>query len=536
VRRFVLSLTCLLAFGAPAAVQGAPPWPWTTLQLGLADEEGGAGALRASAPFGLRYHYLAGGINTPGPWQTWARGDGTFVTDFIEDSADYGVTPVFSYYELRQSLPGAGQSDEQRAVIGNLGDARTMRAWFEDLKVFFERANATGQTVVLQVEPDLWGYVQQAGGDDAADVPAQVASTGMLDLRALPNTAAGVARGVVRLRDTYAPRVLLGYPVSIWGTGKDIAHSDEGDESVDVLADRSVRFARSLHAGFDVVFAELADRDAGYATQRGSTTAWWDASDFRRHARFLADVHARLKRPVVLWQIPLGNTLFRAMDDTPHHYQDNRVQWLLGSDAKTHLGQYLNAGVVALLFGAGQADGTCACDAARDGVTDPAPTGTNTRASLSADDDGGYFRARAAAYYAAGALPLPLPASTRPPKRHGKAGPAKLHHPGRFSTRARVSRATVRRGGTVRITASVRPTRSQTALFSIEVYRGTKQVFHRTFDQTALRRGRVRTYTARWAVPADATPGEYAVALGVFGPGFEGLRSWNDRAARVRVR
>jgi len=31
----------------------------------------------------------------------------------------------------------------------------------------------------------------------------------------------------------------------------------------------------------------------------------------------------------------------------------------------------------------------------------------NTRPSLSADDDGGYFRAQARAYYRAGALPLP---------------------------------------------------------------------------------------------------------------------------------
>ena len=50
---------------------------------------------------------------------------------------------------------------------------------------------------------------------------------------------------------------------------------------------------------------------------------------------------------------------------------------------------------------------TCACDAAGDGVTNPAPIGANTRASLTADDDGGYFRERASAYYATGAMTLP---------------------------------------------------------------------------------------------------------------------------------
>ena len=44
---------------------------------------------------------------------------------------------------------------------------------------------------------------------------------------------------------------------------------------------------------------------------------------------------------------------------------------------------------------------TCACDAAKDGVTNPAPINGNTRASLSADDDGGYFKRQARAYYKA---------------------------------------------------------------------------------------------------------------------------------------
>ena len=55
----------------------------------------------------------------------------------------------------------------------------------------------------------------------------------------------------------------------------------------------------------------------------------------------------------------------------------------------------------------GGADGTtCACDAHHDGVTNPPPIHGNTRSSLSADDDGGYFRAQTRAYYKAGALRL----------------------------------------------------------------------------------------------------------------------------------
>jgi hypothetical protein len=537
VRRLLVSLCALLAVLAVApAAHATLAWPSPTLQIGLDDDEGGAAALKASAPFGLRYHYLAGGVNTGSSWQSWATGNGSFVTNYIDDSVAAGTIPAFSYYELRQSQPGAGQSDEQQAVVTNLADRDTMRAWFEDLKVFFQRAGATGQTTLLQVEPDLWGYVQRQGGDDAAKVPAQVASTGMVDLRGLPDTAAGVAQAVVRLRDGYAPNVSLGYQLSIWGTGKDIAVSDEGDEAIDALADRSAAFYASLGAPFDTVFAEFADRDSGYAVKRDGkgTSAWWDAADFARFARYLGDVHATVRLPIVLWQIPLGNTLYRAMDDTPHHYADNRVQWLLGGDSRAHLRTFLDSGVVALLFGSGQADGTCACDAAHDGVTNPPPSGTATRDSLSADDDGGYFRSRVRAYYAAGALPIP--ASVRAPRRARGTAPSSLPHPGRFSTRAQVSRTVVRPGGTVAIRASFRATKAQKALISIEVYRDRTQVFQKTFDHALLRTGRVRSFLARWKVAPDAATGTYEVRLGVFAPGFKGLRTWNPNAGRVTVR
>ena len=536
MRRSLPPLCALLALLALApAAHARLAWPSTTLQIGLDDAEGGAAALRASAPFGLRYHYLAGGVNTGASWQSWATGNGSFVTNFIDDSIANAMIPVFSYYELRQSQPGGGRGDEKAAVLTNLANAQTMRAWFEDLKVFFLRAGATGQPVVLQLEPDLWGYVQVARGDDASAVPARVAATGMDELRGLPDTAAGVAQGVQRLRDTYAPQVRLGYPLSIWGTGKDIAVSDEGDEAIDALSARSTRFYRSLGTAFDVLFTEVADRDAGYAVKRDGRDprdVWWDADDWKRFERYVADVHADTRLPVAVWQIPLGNTLYRAVNDTPHHYADNRVQWLLGPDDRAPLRPLLDSGVVALLFGSGQADGTCACDAAGDGVTNPPPSGTATRPSIDADDDGGYFRARVRAYYAAGALPLPL--STRG-RKVSVGAPQSPANPGRFSTRARVSRRTVARGGSVTIRAAVRATRTQKALVSIEVYSGSRQVFQRYFDHVVLRRNRARTFSARWSV-GDAAPGTYAVRIGIFSTGFRKLRHWNADAASITVR
>jgi hypothetical protein len=201
---------------------------------------------------------------------------------------------------------------------------------------------------------------------------------------------------------------VLGYHVSVWGTGTDIALQDPSPARVDRLAAQAARFYRSLGTGFDVTFAEFDDRDSGFnqLVNGDGGASWFHAADFARHLRFLRGYGRAASQRTVVWQIPLGNTLMRAMNNTWGHYQDNRVQWLLGAGTR-HLRQYRDAGVLAFLFGGGADGTTCACDARGDGKTNPAPIGRNRRRSLSADDDGGYFASRARAYYRRGALRLP---------------------------------------------------------------------------------------------------------------------------------
>jgi len=366
-----------------------PAWPFTTLQIGLASSPGNAAAIAAVAPFGLRYQYLAGGVNTGHGWQIWNPG-GAFVTYYDTESRAHHMVPVFSYYQLRQSLPGAGIADEATADLGNLDNPATMRAYFLDLRAFFVRAATAGGPVVLHLEPDLFGYIEQhARRGDAATVPAAVAATGLPALTGLPDTAAGFAQAVLALRDRLAPNVIVGYPISIWGTLVDIHLNHPSAAEVDAMAAKSVAFYRSLHADFDVIFTEVADRDAGYAqVVDHQTDAWWHPVDFARDLRFLTDFHGAVPKPIVMWQIPLGNTLSPVLDNTPYHYRDNKVQWLLGSRA--HLEAYVRAGLVAFLFGGGQSQDTDAGDASGDGRP----------------DDGGYFDARARAYYRAGAITL----------------------------------------------------------------------------------------------------------------------------------
>ena len=232
---------------------------------------------------------------------------------------------------------------------------------------------------MLHVEPDAWGYAQRsAAGDDARSVPAQVGSSGLPELAGLPDNVAGFAAAIVRLRDRYAPNVLLGYHVSVWGTGVDISHSDPPDAEVDTLAARSVAFYRSLASRFDLLLLRVRRPRRGLprARRRRGREGWWDAEDFRRNQRYVAGVTGALDRPAVMWQIPLGNTQMRAMDNTRGHYQDNRVETLLDPSMRRAeaLPRRRRRGAAVRQRGDGT---TCACDATGDGVTNPAPIGGN---------------------------------------------------------------------------------------------------------------------------------------------------------------
>lgn len=332
---------------APASAEAA------RLELGLANQPGGAAALRRAAPFGYRYQYLAGGVNTGNGWSTW-NPSGSFVTRYVDESAKAHITPVFTYYMIRQSLPGSRESDELKADTGNLRNASTMKAYWADLTLFFKRAGAIHRRVILHVEPDMWGYLEQAG-----------------DTR----LARSVAQHVVRLRNRFARNVTLGYQLSDWGTKVDLSIQNPSPAETDRLAAKAAAFYKSLHTRFDLVFAEFSDRDSGFKEHvegMSHADAWWTASDFARHVRFLTRVHKLTRRPIFLWQIPLGDS---GLPDTWTKYRDNRPQWLLGAGSRAHLKAYARAGVRALLFGGG-ADGT-----------------------TSEQTDGGWFLAHARAYY-----------------------------------------------------------------------------------------------------------------------------------------
>jgi hypothetical protein len=514
----LLLLSSGILTGAPVGVQAATPaaWPFDRLQLGMRDDEGGAAALRRQTRLGLRYHYLSGGANTGKGWSTWTKGGGSFASSFIDDSAAHDFLPVFSLYHLRESAPGNGM-DEVAGFFANLDNRATMTAYLKDARLFFQKAGETGRAAVLHVEPDLWGYVQRraAGG---TRVPVQVATTGLAEAKGLPNAPAGLAQAFVRLRDKYAPKVLLGYHLSVWGTGEDIADSDPSDTHIDELAASATGFYRSLGAHFDLIFAEQDDRDSGYSEARDGDggRSRWDAGDYTRQARLLRGVSSATGRSVVLWQLPLGNA---AQDNTPKHYRDTRVQALLGvgTEAGALRRSYMHAGVIAMLFGKALPDATCACDDDGDGK----------------DDDGGLFKRLADAVRDAGAPALPSSGSTRP----STGAPQRTTAPSVIVKAAAVRRR-VRRGSTARFVVRVTSREVANVVVAVQLYRpgaGRTPTYQMAFRGQRLRAGTPRSYRVGYRLPAAARTGRWKVKVGLFDPNFKRLLVWRPNAAAFIV-
>ena len=102
----------------------------------------------------------------------------------------------------------------------------------------------------------------------------------------------------------------------------------------------------------DFLVTDISDRDAGWYAQpaHGGSNHFWNDQKAATALNFYTTMSETIGRPMVLWQIPVGNM---AQNTTLNHYQDDKVDWLLG-----HMSQVAAAHVASLFFGAGQQEQT----------------------------------------------------------------------------------------------------------------------------------------------------------------------------------
>ncbi|HEY8171552.1 MAG TPA: hypothetical protein VIH21_00570, partial [Dehalococcoidia bacterium] len=195
-------------------------------------------------------------------------------------------------------------------------------------------------------------------------------------------------------------------------------------------------------------------------------------------------------------------------------------------------------------FGRGANGATCACDGNQDGVTNPAPITGNNTTSFNADDDGGYFRQKAAAYYSAGAMPLgasaaPPPATATPvipTPTSPPAAPTATPAGPTMTVTGVASTPEVPVGSTIWLLPGVISATKRSVLVDVEVYCPTgARVFQRYYDNQSLAAGVVKRYMAGWNVPANAAKGTYTMKIGIFTPGWGSLLLWTNSVVTFNV-
>jgi len=294
-------------------------------------------------PVTLDVHYvylsgLHGERSESGPGWPDYDPDGTFVAKVGAIAVNRGVLPMFTLYQA------AARGENE---LGLLGDPDFMTKYWFGVRLLFERLRELDRPAMVHVEPDFWGFAQQAARRtwEPSDVPAIVGPL-VPECRDLPEDVGGMGRCIVRLARALAPKVAIGLHASGFG-----------------YVDGPRRVARFLAAcgalETDFIVVDALDRDAGCfeagtdpRCQRSDRDLYWDETNarspsFREHLAWTSIIHERLGLPVFWWQMPLG-VPSDVPGGRPKHYRDNRVRYFFA-----HVREFEEAGGFGAAFGVG---------------------------------------------------------------------------------------------------------------------------------------------------------------------------------------
>lgn len=328
-----------------------------------------------AAPFDLRYLYLSGGFPDGasacarcdtgcttngqscansgsgcgwwGCWQYDKDPPGFYVRDFVAKSQAQQQVPMFTWYEILQ----AGGSKEGAEEVKKANDAAFMARYYANFKFVLDQIGTS--VALVHIEPDFWGYGQQANNDPSA-VPAAVASANGTDCASLPNTLAGMGECLITMVHKYAPNAKVGLHASGWATGIDVIRNT--DAKLDVIAEGNKlgQFLAKAGPSADFIVADIDDRDAGYWESQGRNT-WLDDTNrtlpnFRQLFMWAKAVGDTAQKPILWWQVPVGNM---NLPNTKQAWKDNCVDYLM-----THILDVQAAHGFGVAFGAGDGNTT----------------------------------------------------------------------------------------------------------------------------------------------------------------------------------
>ena len=384
---------------AALAVTAAGPIPAglpAHMSVGLFENPGGTWLSQSSVPWDMRYAYF-----TYGWANNWGYGarDGSWGGNFLKETGSQGFIPAVEYY----CVPGEPGGDESQ-FLSKVQNATTMAEYFGDFKLLMQQVKSFGKPVVILLEADGFGFLEQQSGN-APNTSAAIASTGMPELASLPNTVAGWGLAFLAIRNAVgAGNAVLGIHVSDWASGNDIGYGSvtiplqpEVDKVYNFLSPLGLA-SNVTGSTYDFLVGDPLDRDSDYYATVEGQNRWWDATDtasvnsesFNRYAAWLGLWNTKANKRWILWQIPLGNSNHLDVCNNggaQQGYKDNRAEYFFGTESALHLANWAQDGVIGLLFGAGT---TCQSSYGNDTYT----------------DGQSFMQSRVRSFYTAGGLPL----------------------------------------------------------------------------------------------------------------------------------
>ena len=276
----------------------------------------------------------------------------------------------FSWYameDLGRMQMRINQRNGSRSVDndykGALQNWGLLKSYLDDYRLLLKRIGT--EKSMVHLEPDSLGFLRNLTGDNPHAAYAPVRFAGGDDCKQEEESFAGLISCIFKMTDHDAPNATAGLHFTCWNW-KDAEK-----------AKTCVTYYKELGAGqLDFLSMDVTDRDAAWVELKngGGKGYWWSPQDFDQFVNLIKQVTEGVGKPMMLWQIPLGNAQMWNVDN---RWQDQKVQLLFDN-----IERLADAHVVALQFGAGHWE----------------QTGTET--------DGGYLLKRGQEYYSRGGVRL----------------------------------------------------------------------------------------------------------------------------------
>ena len=286
-----------------------------------------------------------------GWWQDHRQPPGQYLRDFLDKAERAGQIPMITYYTFAQTSGNESQ-------VSPANDVSFLTRYFNDWLFMLQQIGE--HKAIIHIEPDLWGYAQQRSSQTPNNIPAAVRAANPIDGEGFANTFAGFSRCLIAMARKYAPNAKVGLHASAWATGEtDVNINRSPALNIKDQAERIANYLMDLGAGeTDFLAVEVLDRDADYYRIHRGENRWWDATNqtlpnFAQHFQWVEELNSVIKKPLVWWQIPLGNAESPNLNAVPpfsgvQGYKDNRADYFL-----THMDDIVSMGGVLVAFGAG---------------------------------------------------------------------------------------------------------------------------------------------------------------------------------------